>query len=133
MSSAHWPACLLKPSAQRTVGDIGRRLEGQDFKRPKYASHEAISVHGYYSHVFPCRKQVCFQVLRESCCGIAPRAIALIDLLQAGISHLQRLPASITRGTICLTRKSRTSWTVRIDGSEKLNKSFGVSVSFLLE
>ena len=31
---------------------------------------------------------------------IAPRVIALIDIFQAGISHLQRLPASITRATI---------------------------------
>jgi len=31
---------------------------------------------------------------------IAPRVIALIDRWRAGISHLQRLPASITRAAI---------------------------------
>jgi len=36
----------------------------------------------------------------RSCGHIAPRVIALIDRCRAGISHLQRLPASITRATI---------------------------------
>ena len=31
---------------------------------------------------------------------IVPRVIVLIDLCRAGISHLQRLPASITRAAI---------------------------------
>jgi hypothetical protein len=35
-----------------------------------------------------------------SCGWIAPRVIALIDLGRVGISHLQRLPASITRAAI---------------------------------
>jgi len=34
------------------------------------------------------------------CPQIVPRVIALIDLGRAGISHLQRLPASITRAAI---------------------------------
>ena len=32
---------------------------------------------------------------------IAPRVIVPIDLCRAGISYLQRLPASITRATLC--------------------------------
>jgi hypothetical protein len=36
----------------------------------------------------------------KSCGQIVPRVIALIDLCRAGISHLQRLPASITRAAI---------------------------------
>jgi hypothetical protein len=36
----------------------------------------------------------------RSCGEIVPRVIAPIDLCRAGISHLQRLPASITRAAI---------------------------------
>ena len=36
----------------------------------------------------------------RSCGQIVPRVIVLIDLCRAGISHLQRLPASITRAAI---------------------------------
>jgi len=36
----------------------------------------------------------------RSCGQIAARVIALIDLGEAGISHLQQLPASITRAAI---------------------------------
>ena len=36
----------------------------------------------------------------RSCGEIVPRVIALIDLCRAGISQLQRLPASITRAAI---------------------------------
>lgn len=38
---------------------------------------------------------------------IVPRVIALIVPSRAGISHLQRLPASITRATIVEAEKSR--------------------------
>jgi len=34
------------------------------------------------------------------CSAIVPRVTALIELPRAGISHLQRLPASITRAAI---------------------------------
>jgi hypothetical protein len=53
-----------------------------------------------------CGLACCREVGGASRARIAPRVIALIDLFQAGISHLQRLPTSITRGTICLTRNS---------------------------
>jgi hypothetical protein len=46
---------------------------------------------------------------------IAPRVIALIDLSQAGISHLQRLPASITRATICLPETFEFSSTTYVE------------------
>jgi hypothetical protein len=36
----------------------------------------------------------------KSCGQIVPRVIVLIDLCRVRISHLQRLPASITRATI---------------------------------
>jgi hypothetical protein len=43
----------------------------------------------------------------RSCGQIAPRVIVLIDLCRAGISHLQRLPASITRATLCQEQTRR--------------------------
>ena len=33
---ADWSASLLKPRAQQSVGGICRRLEGQNFNRPKH-------------------------------------------------------------------------------------------------
>jgi hypothetical protein len=43
----------------------------------------------------------------RSCGEIVPRVIALSDLCRTGISHLQRLPASITRAAILQAKSQR--------------------------